>query len=95
MTQKGYEVVGPGEEISWEMTLNDAKKDISSSLEEARNAGLSDQQVKEIIRRHARQIKVGETHMGEEPPIVKEVREAIEAMVENIWLPKKTVPPKR
>lgn len=92
LTNASHQIIKTGEGIQAEMSLDITSGSILDSLEKAKKLGFSDQKVKEIVKAHARQILVGEVRMGEEPPIVGQLREEVNDMVDAIWHPQKSPP---
>lgn len=89
MTNAGFQVIRSGEVDSAEVSMEENKFLLSAALQKAKEIGFSDLQVKKIVNGHARSILTGETHMGELPRIVKELKSSIDTQVVNIWLPPK------
>jgi len=88
MTNAGYQVIGSGEAISSEISLTESRSLIFEALKKAKEIGFSNLQVRRMVNDHARSILSGETRMGEEPAIVRELKGEINLAINHIWLPK-------
>ena len=89
MIDVGYQVVGTGETMLSEMNLTESRSSIIEALQKAKEIGFSNLQVRRIVNDHTRSILSGETRMGAEPVIVRELKTIIYTAIDNIWLPKK------
>jgi len=89
LTDAGFQVVRSGEADSAEVSMEESKSQLEEALQKAKEVGFSDLQVRRIVGDHSRSILMGETHIGEIPRVVKELKDSIDLTIANIWLPKR------
>ena len=84
LDQHGYSTVG-GEEISGDMGLMETEKKLKEWIQEARESGISNQQIREETSDILKQVMIGSSRIGKTNPLVNGIGTEISSLVDEVW----------
>lgn len=84
LDQHGYSTVG-GEEISGEMGLMETEKQLKNWMQDARNSGISNQEIREETSAILEQVMIGAPRIGKTSPLVNGIGTEISSLVDEVW----------
>lgn len=85
LQQHGYELLKGGEEVSAEMMSLEGQAKLTEWMNNAKLAGISNQEIREETKGLLGQVLIGASRMGKPSPLINGIGTEISNLVDEVW----------